>query len=176
MQRCNCSVRLAGDQLNTVFKTNVTPAEIVILRHIHGGADSVVDIQPTRMDATPHAQERQRLAYLYKQEVVDHLFPGAFSKLPVTLKDISIEQDDVTDLDESGEPATQDAPEGSFTSAVEVLEKDDLELIETVMTAKTRAELQDLAQTNEVDLSGVPERMDDMKRAIITGLFPTYKM
>jgi len=88
MQRATCKVRLAGDLGNEVQKLNVSPAEIAILRDLHGGYDSVKDIQPTSMDKSPHADERRRLASIYGQHVVDRIFPGQYNPLPVTLKDI----------------------------------------------------------------------------------------
>ena len=173
MQRCNCSVRLGGDIGNTVAKTGVSPAEIVILRHIHGGPDAVIDIQPTGMDKVPHAVERERLVNIYKAEIVDHLFPGAYSKLPVSLSDVALVEEDVTDLGESGQPEVANEADPILSSKVT---PDDQELIDKVLTAKTKAELRDMAEENEVSLDGVADKMDDMQKAIIKGLFPNYEL
>lgn len=89
MQRCNVTVRLAGDVGNTVPKTNVTVAEIVVLRSVHGD-DAVVDIKPTHNCKTPHREERDRLCIIYGRPRVDKIFPGVFAKLPVSLKDIEV--------------------------------------------------------------------------------------
>ena len=162
MQRCNCDVRLGGDIGNTVPRVGVSPAEIVILRHQHGGDDAVINIQPTGMDKMPHAQERDRLKMFYGDEVVNAVFPGSYSKLPVTLKEIMPPEPGDEDEEDADAPAHE-------------LEDDDRELIEKVLTAKSKAELRDLALANEVNLDGVPEKMDDMQKAIITGLFPNYR-
>jgi hypothetical protein len=99
MQRCNVTVRLAGDVGNTVGKFGVSVAEIAILRAIHG-ADAVVDIKPTQNDKTPHRDERNRLSLIYGKGIVDKIFPGQFAKLPVTLKEIEPEKvDDDMELD-----------------------------------------------------------------------------
>lgn len=172
MQRCDVTVRLSGDLNNTVRKPNVTPAEIVILRAIHGGFDSVVDIQPTIMDKTPHANERARLAYAYGNKVVDACFPGQFAVLPVSLKEIAPPEEMPDEENETGQDTMQEfAPPHE-----EPLDADDMAIIEATHAAKTRAQLHALAKEHEVDLSEVPDKMDDMKKAIITGLFPQYKM
>lgn len=89
MQRCNCIVRLSGDVKNTVYKTNVTPAEIAILVAIHGEG-SVVDIKPTHQDKTPHREERKRLKMIYGDKIVDATFPGEFANLPVSVSDLDL--------------------------------------------------------------------------------------
>jgi hypothetical protein len=180
MQRCDVTVRLGGDLGNTVRKTGVSPAEIVILREIHGGPDAVVEIQPTKMDKVPHADERARLVYLYSQPIVDRLFPGAFAALPVSLKDVQITDVPEGELEpdsseEAAEPKAADEPE-PVAPIADPLEPDDRAIVEAVMTAKNKAELHAIAEENEVDLSDVPEKMDDMRRAIVTGLFPNYQL
>jgi hypothetical protein len=104
MQRANCMVRLNGDLNNVVPKSGVTPAEILILRHIHG-QESVVDIRPTEFDErVRNERELERLARAYDQgssfvakpgdqhkSVIETLFPGAMKKLPLTLEEIGID-------------------------------------------------------------------------------------
>lgn len=89
MQHCRCKVFLDGDRNHEVLMADVTVAEIVVLRAVHGG-DAVTDIQPTRMTKTNHAEEFARLQHRYdrKQVKVAELFPGANPKLPVNMKDI----------------------------------------------------------------------------------------
>lgn len=89
MQRCNVTVRLAGDVGNTVPKTNVSVAEIAVLRAIHGD-ESVVDVKATHNDKTPHRDERDRLSVIYGRPIVDKIFPGTFAKLPVSLREIDL--------------------------------------------------------------------------------------
>lgn len=89
MQLANCHVRLGGDMANEIFKARVTPAEVLVLRHLHG-PDSVVKLQPLGMDKRAHAGELDRLKAEYSAKVVGDTFPGAYPQLPVSFKDIGI--------------------------------------------------------------------------------------
>lgn len=92
MQHVKCSVYLGGDYNHKVFLPDVTVAEVVVLRAIHGD-DAVVEIQPTRMlRGDSHEAERERLRRTYnrRDKVVDRVFPGAKADLPVNLKDIGV--------------------------------------------------------------------------------------
>lgn len=103
MQLCNIVLRLGGSLLHTVPKTDVTPAEILILKRIHGD-DAVVDIRPTKFDKKRHQDgewERLQLAYdrssAFKSSpgeesgsVLLSLFPGAMKRLPTTLSEIGL--------------------------------------------------------------------------------------
>lgn len=103
MQLCNLTVRLGGSQLNTVPKLNATPAEILILRALHGD-DAVVDIRPTKVDKKIRQEEEwARLSRDYdggsifttapgeeSKSVMANLFPGAMKKLPTTLDEIGL--------------------------------------------------------------------------------------
>lgn len=100
MQLCECEVRLNDSAGHTSMKSNVTPAEILILRAIHGDS-AVVNIRPTKMDRRPWAQEWDRLQMLYGRagdglmdsgngRLLESLFPGAQKNLPVALKDIGM--------------------------------------------------------------------------------------
>lgn len=178
MQRCNCTVRLGGDVNNTVTKTDVTPAEIAILLAIHG-AGSVVDIKPTRQDKTPHQDERSRLSTTYGQHVLDRLFPGQFTKLPVSLSDISLgdpadEEGDTEEEDARDGNAEDDKVEGG-AGATEVApeeDEDDKILRERIASAHSKNDLRAIAAENEVSLEGVADKMDDLRAAIIAGIFP----
>lgn len=96
MQHASCMVALGGDITFTVFKPDVTVAEIAILKAIHG-ADAVRDIEPTYSDRRSHAEERERLTLEYgvardhkDEPVIAKLFPG-LSPLPANFSDIGIE-------------------------------------------------------------------------------------
>lgn len=89
MQLANCRVRLGGDMTNEVLKQSVTPAEVAVLRLIHGD-DSVLKVEPFKQDKRPHAQEFERLLAEYGQKVVEAAFPGVAPQLPVSFKDIGI--------------------------------------------------------------------------------------
>jgi hypothetical protein len=104
MQECTITLRLGGSLLHTVEKDRVTPAEIQVLRYLHG-PDAVVNIVPTKMTKRGHVDEFTRLTELYgrangadviggtndaQKNLVASLFPGANPTLPITLKDIGL--------------------------------------------------------------------------------------
>ena len=80
MQTLNAMVALTGDRNNMVWKTDLTPAEILLLQALHG-ADAVVQIEPTGDEKREPSQEIQRLKELYPlhQERIQNIwrdFPG----------------------------------------------------------------------------------------------------
>jgi hypothetical protein len=94
MRLYDCKVLLAGSRDNEVRMHEVTAAEIMALREIHG-PDSVIDIQPGRMDKRSHGDERARIYRTYadpealdtkaKAARLDALFGPAHVPLPVEL-------------------------------------------------------------------------------------------
>lgn len=122
MQRVNCTVRLSGDTGNTVLKSEVTVAEVAVLRSIHGN-EAVVDIKPVRQCKTPHREERDRLSLIYGAPRVAALFPGMISRLPVTLDDIALVIDG--DLPESAQPVTEAPEAGKAEPVAEATESED---------------------------------------------------
>jgi hypothetical protein len=125
MQLANVMVKLGGDNNNIVPKAGVTPAEILVLRHIHG-ADCVIDIRPAGHDRKRrHEQEYERLSQRYdkaagaftatageeRKSVMGTLFPGALRKLPMTLADIGEGSEPVPEPEIV--PDLPDEPEGA---------------------------------------------------------------
>jgi hypothetical protein len=117
MQHASCTVALNGDITYTVFKPDVTVAEIALLKAIHGEG-AVSDIQPTFMDKRPHADERERLTHEYgaakdhkDEPLIKQLFPG-LSALPATFKDIGLDI-------EGNEPVEEEKPRRGRKPAVE---------------------------------------------------------
>src|SRR3546814_9505824 len=92
MQRVDCQVRLSGKLTHTVGKKNISVAEIVALRAIHG-ADAVVDVQPKANDKTPHAAEMDHLRKTYGDKVILALLPGHSPRIPVSLKDVGLDRE-----------------------------------------------------------------------------------
>jgi len=99
MQIATCEIRLAGDIMNSVRKVGVTPAEVIVLRSIHG-LESVINIEVTGIDRRSHLEEFNRLSASYKSAMdansnplVHHLFPAApmGGQLPGEFKDIGID-------------------------------------------------------------------------------------
>lgn len=60
----DCKVRLAGNVNNEVFKSEVTAAEVMLLRVVHGD-DAILNIVQTGKANRSHADERARLMRLY---------------------------------------------------------------------------------------------------------------
>lgn len=112
MKLYDCTVRLGGSLVNEVQKTEVTAAEIEVLRHLHGGADSVINIKPS-LDGKKHksvkrtsAEERQRLSDVYanttlltdidakkKKAMMTELFGHDRLPLPEDLAEVKAEEE-----------------------------------------------------------------------------------
>lgn len=127
MEIADCKVRLNGDVNNAVFKQDVTPAEVLVLRAIHG-AGSVLEIKQKSLNSNSksiekrsHKFELRRLREKYNRSpganpaaevgggdfmnftgeginIVNRLFPGMNPVLPVKFADIPESM-----LDEEGE-------------------------------------------------------------------------
>lgn len=101
MQICSATVRLSGSMNNTVHKSDLTPAEIVVLQTLHG-TDAVIDVIHERDERRSHTEEYDRLTATYSRnsnistpdgdpgDIVARLFPGAVRKLPVNLIEIGL--------------------------------------------------------------------------------------
>ena len=94
MELATCEVRLNGDLQNTVIKDNITPAELLILRAIHG-AESVVRIIIKAMNRRQYSTEVERLSKIYDRPaeetyIVQKVFPGNAAALPGTFKEIGV--------------------------------------------------------------------------------------
>lgn len=113
MQICSATIRLAGSVQNTVFRSDLTPAEILVLQAIHGN-DAVIDILPIEKVERSQNVEWDRLTSRYDRSggpdtpdgkedvsIVSRLFPGAVKRLPVTLSEIGLE------TNEAPEPAPE---------------------------------------------------------------------
>ena len=99
MQLANIALALGGDQGNTIQKFGVTPAEVAVLREIHGDA-SVFDIQPLEEDVKRTSRdERIRLQEIYGKppgsrelSAVDVLFPGAAARVFETFDELELDE------------------------------------------------------------------------------------
>lgn len=110
MRLYDCKVLLSGSRDNEVRKTDVTAAEIMILRAFHGD-DSVLDVVPKNMDKRSHGEERKRLFSLYvgaaenenlggfqaeRVKTLQSLFGPAHNPLPLELPEVGsfVEEDE----------------------------------------------------------------------------------
>jgi hypothetical protein len=114
MQHCSCIVFLDGDRNSSVHKTDVTVAEIALLRAIHG-PDSVDGIKATFVGKEKPSEELARLRMQYSNSnitkegapLVDSVYPGRAPQLPKTLADLGTDDDyeDEDDLPAGEAPA-----------------------------------------------------------------------
>lgn len=99
MQFARCMVRLSGDAGTVIAKAPVSPAEVLLLRAIHG-PDAVENLKlMPGNDRAPHGEEMARLRELYTAQdesgfIVNRLFPGANPRLPVKFSDVGIDLGD----------------------------------------------------------------------------------
>lgn len=102
MQHASCLVRINGDIGNIAAKAPVTPAEVVLLRAIHG-PDAVSNIKLLNSginDKTSHAEEIARLRTHYTavnedgKAIIDLTFPGHAPQLPTSFRDIGVSLDE----------------------------------------------------------------------------------
>lgn len=97
MEIATVKVSIAGDSGNTVEKYDVTPAEVAVLRYIHG-EDAVKDIEPTGVIDRGNRAERERLALIYtkkenNQTPVDALYPGVAARVFDTFDELELPEE-----------------------------------------------------------------------------------
>lgn len=99
MELANVTLALSGDRGNTVPKYNVTPAEIAVLCHIHGG-DAVFDIEPTGKSVERSFREEVlRLVELYpgpqhdRAQKVHAVYPGSNPVLHTEIADLGLPEE-----------------------------------------------------------------------------------
>lgn len=117
MQRCTCTVRLAGELTQTTVRHGVSPAEVVILRHMHGD-DAVQDFKPGGNDRGKRINEADRLQARYKKHY-GKCFPGANPKLPERFDEIGVDllADDGGDEKPAGKAAKKATKRASKKAA-----------------------------------------------------------
>jgi hypothetical protein len=101
MQTATITLKLGGDDGNTIQKYNVTPSEVAVLREIHS-YDGVVDIAINAEEITRTSKaERARLLERYGRSqpngqfaapVVEALFPGAAAPLFINFADLELDE------------------------------------------------------------------------------------
>lgn len=171
MELANVMLNIGSDGSAIISKEKVTPAEVAVLRVIHGD-DAVTDIEILDEDAVnefgkprTHRQEIARLNEIYGRNLpeggraapaVDRLFPGAAARVFESFEEL--------ELDESLFKATERAIEkpsklvaepksAAPAPAVDGAPVDDL-------TSKTIPQLKTIADEENVDLDGATKKAD----------------
>lgn len=85
MRQFSCKVRLDCKLDNEVDKIGVTAAEIILLRHVQGGDDAVVNIKEMEPVNRTDEEERERLAMLYDMKHIAYLFGPNHNALPKSI-------------------------------------------------------------------------------------------
>jgi hypothetical protein len=102
-----CTVNHAGNRDMVIHKDQVSAAEIVLLRRIHG-AEAVNNVEVVFKEARRRqANERERLIETYGAKRFAESFPGPVPRLPLTLAEAGLTEEGrdigVTEIDEEAE-------------------------------------------------------------------------
>jgi hypothetical protein len=94
MQLCNATVLLAGDRNFALPKRDLSVAEIVLLRALHG-EEAVIDITPTRKTTVSLRDTKDRLMATYGerrdyQTLIHNMFANTAVQGLTQLKDLRI--------------------------------------------------------------------------------------
>lgn len=162
MQIATISLALGGDPGNTIQKFSVTPAEVAVLRLIHGN-DSVteVDVYDDPIKRTNRAElERLRSVYGkpqptggFRAEAVDALFPGVAARVFETFDELDVA--DASDNFFKGGPKAEPV------------------VADTVDLAKmNKTQLLTLAEQNGVEVSAKDTKPDIVQALQESGVAP----
>lgn len=103
MELASAVVRHAGNLGMTIHKEKLTPADLMLLRFIHGN-DAVLQITVTHTNAKRDmAKEIERLREFYGVKAFETVFPGVSPVLPTTLEQAGIKpptEEDEPEVDE----------------------------------------------------------------------------
>lgn len=119
MQLYRCQIKHAGKPYTVIHKEDVTPADIVIMRQLHG-TDAIANIEPTRESRDSAVKVRQRLKDTYGEKVFARCYPGLTPMLPRDLAEAGLREDGRSLEDVAAEEADEiDAAEiAKATSAL----------------------------------------------------------
>jgi len=95
MEIGTCEVRLGGNIKNSVPMINVTPAQVLVLRAVHGTSDCVVKINKVADVNLDDKSEKARLQSIYNPQVVESLFNGYNPVLPQKFEDVEVKYEEV---------------------------------------------------------------------------------
>lgn len=97
MEIATVHLKLSGDPQNTIFKHNVTPAELAVYAHMHGD-DCVQSISDLRNVELDRDDVMEKLHEVFRTDnavaSLKSLFPGFSAELPKTFRSIGFHVDD----------------------------------------------------------------------------------
>lgn len=161
MQTATISLALGGDTGNTIQKYETTPAEVAVLRVIHGD-DAVFDIEPgENVGRTNRAElERLRTAYGLRQPdgssrapAVDQLFPGAAARVFDTFAELELPEEQFKPTKRAKSDPLDHDKDGKKGGSLPAEPTDDVDEM-------TVAQLREYADTNDIDLGGATVKAD----------------
>lgn len=150
-------LQIRSQHFYTNYINHITPAEFLMLRHIHGPqAPTLVEVQGPAVNtkmredgkwmkrALREHELREKLELKYKPKIVKEVFPGAGARLPMTFAEIGVK---INEINTDEHPSDDDGWENMSGEevreknlphkAAEVKEVDDL-LGETKAKAKNK--------------------------------------
>ncbi len=110
MQFYDATVRLGGNVIHEVPRTNLTAPEVVVLQAIHGGVEAVVNIEPVRSGKIDMNMERDRLIQKYSPKVVSEVFGPTTATMPEKLPGIKTKKGETTKPELTDEDLEEVAP------------------------------------------------------------------
>lgn len=161
LETASILLALGGDQGNTVPKYGVTPAELMVLRQLHG-EDAITEIKVLdEVSEVTNRQEVGRLREIYARREgdntvareVDMLFPGIGAHVPSKFSELEL-PDELYAVKERDVPREKDDDATPAADGDKPLDK------------MTKTELEAYASKySDLDLAGVTKK-DDIRAAI----------
>lgn len=124
MELANIQLKLSGLVQNTVYKENVTPAQLALYAFMHG-EDCVQSLRVIGIDKNRSPRDelnrlREEFTSDHASKALNHLFPGAAPHLPVTFRSMGYDPDS---LDDGAMSHAIGVPKAKNSAEVAVMEK-----------------------------------------------------
>lgn len=175
MELANAMLNIGSDGSAIVFKENLTPAEVAVLRVIHGD-DAVTDIDILDDDAVnelgkprTNRQEIARLNEIYGRNLpeggrsapaVDRLFPGAAARVFETFEELELDESLFKATERAVEKPSKKAAEAKSVAPVAPVQAPVSDAPVDDLKSKTIPQLKTLADEENIDLDGATKKVD----------------
>ena len=158
MQTASVSVALAGDRGNSVRKYDVTPAEVSVLRAVHGD-DAIFDIEPGADIERGNREELERIMQIYggsrvlgtDTRAVPTLYPGIGAQVPLAFDDLGL-------ADEFYQPKTRANSKPAKRASKPDVEPEVEDIDE--LDGMTKDELIAHAEANDIEIDKTAKKAD----------------